>query len=74
VLLEDLAVTSEAVASTSSRLAKIDRLATTLARLRPDEARVAVAYLSGELPQGSIGIGWAALRDLPAATASAPTL
>ncbi len=26
---------------------------------------VAVAYLSGELPQGTIGVGWAALRDLP---------
>ncbi len=26
-------------------------------------------YLSGELPQGSIGVGWAALRDLPAPAA-----
>ena len=27
--------------------------------------RVAVAYLSGVLPQGSVGIGWASLRELP---------
>jgi DNA ligase 1 len=74
VLLEDLAATSEAVASTSSRLAKIDRLSATLARLRPDEVRIAVAYLSSELPQGSIGVGWAALRDLSPTMATEPTL
>src|SRR5207249_837272 len=32
---------------------------------RPDEIAVAVAYLSGRLPQGTIGVGWASLRDLP---------
>jgi DNA ligase-1 len=31
----------------------------------PDEAPIAVAYLSGELPQRQIGVGWAALRDAP---------
>ena len=29
------------------------------------EVPIAVAYLSGVLPQGSIGIGWASLKDLP---------
>jgi DNA ligase-1 len=65
VLLDEIARTSAEIARTPARLAKIERLAGTLRRLRPDEIAVAVAYLSGELPQGSIGVGWASLRDLP---------
>jgi DNA ligase-1 len=70
VLLEEIARTSEEVASTPARLGKIERLAATLRRLRPEEIPVAVAYLSGELPQGTIGVGWATLRDLPPAALS----
>jgi DNA ligase 1 len=73
MLLDEIAQTSAAVAETPARLAKIERLAATLRRLLPDEVAVAVDYLSGELPQGSIGIGWASLRDLPP-PATAPTL
>ncbi len=65
MLLDEIAQTSFAVASTSSRLAKIARLAECLERARPDEVAVAVAYLSGVLPQGTIGVGWAALKELP---------
>jgi len=65
VLLEEIARTSTAVAGSSSRLAKIERLAECLKRLRPEEVPVAVAYLSGTLPHGTIGIGWASLRGLP---------
>jgi DNA ligase-1 len=65
MLLEEIAGTSTAVAATPARLAKIDLLAAALRRLRPEEVPVAVAYLSGELPQGSIGVGWAALRAVP---------
>src|SRR6266508_4207422 len=74
MLLEDIARTSAAVAETSSRLAKIELLAECLRRARPDEISVAVAYLSGDLPLGTIGIGWASLRDLPPAAAPQPTL
>src|SRR5205807_7327377 len=72
VLLEEIVRTSAAIAETSARLTKIDRLASLLRRLRADELPIAVAYLSAELPQGTIGVGWASLRDLPppAATAS----
>ena len=35
---------------------------------------MAVAYLSGELPQGTIGVGWAALRELPPPAEPPPTL
>src|SRR5207253_8691417 len=55
-----------------SRLAKVRALAECLRRLEPAEVPVAVAYLSGELPHPPIGVGWAAVRELPpAASASA---
>ena len=69
MLLDRIARTSLQVADTSSRLAKIDLIASCLQALRPDEVAVAVAYLSGVLPQGTIGVGWAALRDVPAPAA-----
>jgi DNA ligase-1 len=72
VRLEEVARTSAAVAEASSRLSKISLLSDCLRRLRPEEVPIAVAYLSGELPQGSIGIGWASLRNLPP-PASAPS-
>src|SRR5918995_1377422 len=65
MLLDDIARTSAALAATSGRRAKIDLIADRLRRLRPDEVPVAVAYLSGNLPNGTIGVGWASLRDLP---------
>jgi DNA ligase 1 len=69
MLLEQVARTSAEVAATSSRLAKIARLADCLALARADEVAIAVSYLSGLLPQGTIGVGWAALRQLPPAAA-----
>jgi ATP-dependent DNA ligase I len=73
MLLEELAGTSTDVGATRARLAKVERLAACLGRLAPDEVAVAVAYLSGTLPQGTIGVGWAGLRDLPP-PATSPTL
>jgi DNA ligase-1 len=63
VLLAEIAGVSRAVATTSARLAKIETLAAALREAGPLEVPIAVAYLSGELPQRQIGIGWAALRD-----------
>jgi DNA ligase-1 len=74
MLLDELARTSAALAETPGRRAKIDLLAASLRRLRPPEVAVAVAYLSGRLRQGTVGVGWAAVRDLPASSASAPSL
>jgi ATP-dependent DNA ligase len=65
VLLDEVAETSAAVAASSARLAKVERLAACLRRLEPDEVHPAVAFLSGELRQRQIGVGWAALRDAP---------
>jgi len=73
VLLADLVAVSEAVAATSARGAKIEALAGALRGAAPDEAAIAVAFLSGELRQRQIGVGWAALRELPA-PAAAPEL
>jgi DNA ligase-1 len=71
---DEIARTSAEVAAHPGRLAKIERLADHLRRLRPDEVPVAVAYLSGELPKGSIGVGWASLRSLPPPAAPPPGL
>jgi DNA ligase-1 len=72
--LVELALASEAVAGTRSRLDKIRLLADALEPATPEEMPVAVTWLSGSLPQGTIGVGWAALRDLPSAVAGDPTL
>ena len=74
MLLHEIARASADVADTSSRLAKVARLAELISHARPDEVRVAVAYLSGSLPHGPAGIGWAALRDLPPPAPPPPTL
>jgi DNA ligase-1 len=73
VLLAELVATSAAVAATRSRLAKVAALAECLRDAGPGEAALATSYLSGELRQRRTGVGWAALRDLPA-PAAAPGL
>jgi DNA ligase-1 len=69
VLLIDVATTSVDVGGSASRLAKIARIAELLGRAKSDPTLVAivVAWLSGELPQRQIGVGWAALRSVPPA-------
>lgn len=71
--LADLAATSEAVGATSKRLAKRAALADLIGRADPSDVATVVAWLSGELRQRQIGVGWAALRSVPAA-ADTPTL
>ena len=65
MLLADLVAASEAVRSTASRKAKTAALAAALRGVDPDEVAPAVAYLSGEPRQRPLGVGWAALRELP---------
>ncbi len=62
--LDAIVSTSLAVAATRSRLEKRERLATLLRALAPDEVRVAVHYLAGELPQGRVGVGAALLGEV----------
>ncbi|MFB4319747.1 ATP-dependent DNA ligase [Actinomadura sp. 21ATH] len=65
MLLVEIARTSAAVAATAARKAKIELLAGCLRAAGPGEAPFVVAYLSGELPQRQIGVGYASLRDVP---------
>jgi ATP-dependent DNA ligase I len=65
VLLSEIVETSAAVTATSLRSQKVERLAACLRRLAPEEAAVGVAYLSSQLRQRQIGIGYASIRDLP---------
>ncbi|MCA1645416.1 MAG: ATP-dependent DNA ligase [Chloroflexi bacterium] len=70
MLLCEIVETSAAVGQTPGRLAKIERVAACLRRLEPDEAAIGVAYLSSQLRQRQIGVGYAALHDLPEPAAS----
>jgi ATP-dependent DNA ligase I len=69
VKLEALVEVSGAVAATSSRTAKTEAIAELLKGAAPDEVAAAVAFLSGNLTQRRIGVGYAQLRDLPAPAA-----
>jgi ATP-dependent DNA ligase I len=66
MLLAELTATSHAVRAASARTEKIERLAETLRRMASDEVAIGVAYLSGELRQRQIGVGYRSLRELPA--------
>jgi DNA ligase-1 len=66
MLLAELALVSREVAATRARLAKVGAIAAVLHVAGPDEVPVIVSYLSGELPQRQIGVGWASLRATPA--------
>jgi len=73
MMLTAVALASDDVAASSARLAKIARLADLLHEAEPAEVPILVAWLSGELTQRQIGVGWAALREVPP-PAEVPTL
>jgi len=74
-MLAELVETSRCVAGTSGRNAKVAALAALLKKLDPDEIAIAVAYLSGETPQGRSGVGYALIRDArPTGGVDVPTL
>jgi DNA ligase-1 len=61
--LSSLVETSERVGATPARLAKVRELAGLLRSLDPPEIGIGVQYLSGEAPQGRLGIGLAVLNQ-----------
>jgi DNA ligase-1 len=61
--LADLVTTSRLVAETRARSHKTAALADLLRRLGAEEIDIAVAFLSGHLRQGRIGLGAAAVRN-----------
>ncbi len=75
MLLNDIVETSRAISETRRRLVKTERLANLLRNLEPREIPIGVAYLTGVLPQGRIGIGPAAIRAArPQISRAAPDL
>jgi DNA ligase-1 len=69
-LLAELVRASQRVGATTSRRAKVQELAWLLKSLAPDEVDAGVHYLSGEIPQGKIGVGYASVRAAAATAAS----
>jgi DNA ligase-1 len=68
----DLVQTSLAVTETRARSSKIERLAACLSKMSPDEISVGVAFLSGELTQGKIGLGYATVRGMAESEGAGP--
>ena len=62
MLLNALVTTSNEVAATSGRLAKITLLADLLRQASADEIELAIAYLSGTIRQSKVGVGWATVQ------------
>jgi len=71
--LLDVAEASAEIATTSARSKKTKRLAEVLHAADVEDVPTIVAWLSGELLQRRIGVGWAALSTMPPA-ASLPSL
>jgi DNA ligase-1 len=65
--LASLVAVSQRVAAARSRLVKVRELADFLRALEPDSISIAVHYLSGEAPQGRIGVGPSIVREAAAA-------
>ena len=66
-----VAAASADIAKESARSAKTKRLAELLRSAEPDDVVAVVAWLSGELVQRRIGVGWAALATTAPAAAEA---
>jgi DNA ligase-1 len=73
-LLAELVVASGRVADTPSRLAKARILADCLRGLAAEEVEAAIAYLSGDIPQGKLSLGHGTLRAAVSPPAAAPGL
>ncbi|MBX3313042.1 MAG: ATP-dependent DNA ligase [Actinobacteria bacterium] len=72
----EVAETSDLLGATSARSAKTQLLADLLRRTPPDEVEAVVGFLTGDLRQGRVGIGWRTLQSASdgRTPASAPTI
>lgn len=70
MLLQRIVETSGQVASTSGRLAKIERLAELLRGSAPAEVETVTAYLTGALRQTRTGVGFSLLQRVASAAAA----
>jgi DNA ligase-1 len=74
MLLAKLVDTSRQVAGTSKRLKKVELLADLIRQLKPEESEIAIAFLTGKLRQGNIGVGYALIREAMAPPQPTPEL
>jgi len=74
MMLSELVATTDEVAATSSRLAKIDALARLLERADPDEVVPLVGLLLASPRQGRLGVGWRTLTSLDVTHTTAAVL
>jgi len=68
--LAELVAVSRTVAETSGRKEKVAKLAELLGRLAPEERGIGIAYLSGEVPGGKLGVGPALVWECLGSTAA----
>ncbi|HJT62177.1 MAG TPA: ATP-dependent DNA ligase [Burkholderiales bacterium] len=73
-LLAEVVRASAAVAATSSRLAKIRLIAECLRALEPDEVEIALPWLSGDIRQGKLTLGYATLQAVMGRAAPSASL
>ncbi|WP_309049741.1 ATP-dependent DNA ligase [Streptomyces sp.] len=64
MLLARVAEVSQEVTAASARSRKTALLAGLFAEAGPEESPLVIAYLSGRLPQGRIGVGWSTLKEV----------
>ncbi|WP_435743364.1 ATP-dependent DNA ligase [Microbacterium sp. PMB16] len=74
MMLSELVSTTDEVAATSSRLAKIDALARLLATSEPQEIAPLVGLLLASPRQGKLGVGWRGISALDVAHAADSSL
>lgn len=74
MLLNEVVTVSGQVAATRSRREKIDLLAGLLRRVGPEEAAVALSYLSGRPTQTRLGAGYATVYSVESEPATSPGL
>lgn len=73
VRFADIVDASRAVSATRARSRKVEALTACLRRASTDELPLAVAYLSGELPQGRVGVGRALWTRAQTSAAAEPS-
>ncbi len=74
MMLSELVSTTDEVAATSSRLAKIDALARLLERAEPDDILPLTGLLLAAPRQGRLGVGWRGIAALTVEHAEEPSL
>ena len=74
MLLSELVTTTDQVAATSSRLAKVEAIAALLRRADADDIAPLVGLLLAAPRQGRLGVGWRGLTALAIEHTTTPTL